>query len=36
VKGLRGYTSENPRLSDWVNKLLGEAGHAKRISGNQP
>jgi hypothetical protein len=32
VKGLRGYSSENPPLYEWVYKLLGEASHAKRIT----
>lgn len=34
VKGLRGYVSENPPLSEWVYKLLGEAKHARRINTN--
>jgi hypothetical protein len=36
VKGPRGYLSENPALSEWVYKLLGEAEHAKRINSYQP
>jgi hypothetical protein len=31
VKGLRGFVSENPQLSEWVYKLLGEAKHERRI-----
>ena len=36
VKGLRGYVSENPQLSEWVYKLLDEASHAKPTSTNSP
>lgn len=34
VKRLRGYTSENQQLSEWVYKLLDEANHAKPTSTN--
>jgi hypothetical protein len=32
VKGLRGYASENPQLSEWVYELLGEAKHARSVN----
>jgi hypothetical protein len=32
VKGLRGYVSQNPPLSEWVYKLIGETQSAKRIA----
>ena len=34
VKRLRGYTSENQQLSEWVYNLLDEASHAKPTSTN--